>query len=245
MALKKTPTTAKAATTTVRYDVAFTLPFKEFSRQSYVISNTWWVDSMHRDQIAATKRFNAIKDAIAASNGSIVLFEVEADRGSDVFHQRAINRAGKLVTPPPITEINMIAVDIDRAFNEFLTRYQERKGKQVPQTQPARRAQVTVRKKKQSWTPWLSAAGIALALFGGLTASFSMQTPARSGGINGFNRGGQMASASTGGTRVEAPTVGYMIMPNDERKNGRAQCDVRRMDPRTWISVYDHSEDCR
>ncbi|MGY3581541.1 hypothetical protein ACVIGB_000387 [Bradyrhizobium sp. USDA 4341] len=240
MVTKKTSATSKTSTT-VRYDVVWTLPFREFTRQGYTASQTWWLDSMHRDQITANKRFNAVKDAIVGGNGTIMLFEVEADRGSDVFHQRLVNRAGRQTTPPAITEINMTAVDIDREFKVFLTRYHERRGTtQQPQT--VQKRVVTVRKQKSSPGPWIAAACAVLSMVGVIVAAFQYQEPAAGAGLKGFNSRGATTVSSSVGT--ERPTVGIIKVPNDSRKNGRRQCDVMKMDPETLRSVYDHSEDC-
>lgn len=239
MAKKTTPT---KLSTTVRYDVAWTLPFNEFTRQKYVEGPTWWVDSMHRDQTQANKRYNAIKDAIVAGNGSIVLFEVEADRGSDIFRQRALKREGVSLTPPPITEINLTAVDIDKSFQAFLARYHERVGKKSHT--PVPRTTVKVRKKKSSAGMWLGMGALAASAFGVLAVMIAMQPTTTSGGLNGFNgRTGRAMAADAGGS-VERPTVGILKMPNDKVKNGRRQCDVRKMNVDTLRQTYDHSEDC-
>jgi hypothetical protein len=241
MAAKKTSATSKTATT-VRYDVVWTLPFREFTRQGYTVGPTWWLDSMHRDQIAANKRFNAAKDAIVAGNGTIMLFEVEADRGSDVFHQRAINRAGNQTSPPAITEINMTAVEIDRAFKVFLSRYHERRGAVQPAQPAARRSVVATRKQKQSIGPWIAASCAAVAMVGIIVAAFQYQEPVNSAGLKGFNARTPVPVSSS--IVTVRPTVGIIKVPNDTRKDGRRQCDVMKMDPETLKSVFDHTEDC-
>ena len=235
-------TTITKMSTTVRYDVAWTLPFNEFTRQKYVEGPTWWVDSMHRDHTQANKRYNAIKDAIIAGNGCIVLFEVEADRGSDVFRQRALKREGVSMTPPPITEINLTAVDIDKSFQEFLARYHERVGKK--NHTPVRKTTVKVRKKNNNVGMWLGMGGLAAAAFGILAVLATMQPATTSAGLNGFNGRTARAKAADVGGPVERPTVGIVKLPNEEVKNGRRQCDVRRMDVDTLRQTYDHSEDC-
>lgn len=235
---KKTTTTKMS--TTVRYDVAWTLPFNEFSRQKYVEGPTWWVDSMHRDQTQANKRYNAIKDAIIAGNGSIVLFEVEADRGSDIFRQRALKREGVSLTPPPITEINLTAVDIDKAFQQFLARYQERVGKK--HHAPVHKTTVRVRKKTAGAGVWLGMGALGAAAAGVIAVLVSMQPAATRGGVNGFNSYAARAADASGA--AERPTVGILKMPSEKVKDGRRQCDVRRMNLYTLHSTYDHSEDC-
>lgn len=107
----------------LRYDVVWTLPFSEFSRVGYAESMTWWLDSIHGNEIAARKRFKAISEVVKANNGCALLFEVVANPRSSTFNLRVIDRSGHSYRPPGLNEINPVSVDVNNAFKQISAKW--------------------------------------------------------------------------------------------------------------------------
>jgi hypothetical protein len=107
----------------IRYDVVWTLPFSEYRRIGYTETQTWWLDSIHITEVAGNRRFTAIAEAVKASNGSAVLFEVTVNPKVSRFSLRVIARAGRQYQPPPIGEVNPVTVDVDGAFKQLCAKW--------------------------------------------------------------------------------------------------------------------------
>lgn len=224
---QRNPARLMKAGAAIRYDVVWTLPFSEFARIGYYDTQTWWVDSFHGNEIAAKKRFAAIADCVAGSNGAAVLLEIMTNPKNPSFSQRVIARSGHNYTPPPVSEIEPMTVPINLAFKELRSRWEARNRHRLQVSDLPTRA---VRKRKNSnagaWAVACSAAAVigTAAVIGWFNSS--APTP-RGGGVNGF---GARTVADSSETRTvhERPTQRIYLRVEGER----GVCEISTMGDR-------------
>lgn len=223
MAPRTPPRPASKRESGLRYDVVWTLPYSEYTRIGYTESITWWLDTIHTNEVSGRKRFKAIAEMVTACNGSIVLFEVMSNPTSSTFNLRAIERAGRGYQPPSFRDINPVTVEVDRAFKQQHAAWVA-KNRKTHSDQPLLR---TTKRKRNHGIGYAVSALLGLVALATIAyAVYSPSQTASSSAGNVFTARGRQTDATTGSERPEE----RIIMPlRDPASRAANLCEFYKM----------------
>src|SRR5258708_23067456 len=112
-------TLGAGAASTIRYEVAWSMPQPEFDRAKGASQTSWWLDSAFANEQSARARLKQVEGAVCANRGSVAVYEVAYDGKNRVVFDRVAAQCGD-ERPPSRSKVQTPAAPLKTPFAKLV-----------------------------------------------------------------------------------------------------------------------------